>query len=94
MGWGSSTRRGGGQKVRALPRKFVFLGCRREGCTGNFAVMSWTPGGVQKVCAKQVCAHFPFPEMRHVATRLLIDTKSWSICTSDDVKLLMTTSKR
>ena len=26
MGWGSSTRRGGGRIVRALPRKFVFLG--------------------------------------------------------------------
>ena len=30
MGWGSSTQRGGGQKVRALPRKFVFLGFGRE----------------------------------------------------------------
>ena len=30
MGWGSSTRRGGGQKLRALPRKFVFLGFHRE----------------------------------------------------------------
>ena len=30
MGWGSSSRRGGGQKLRALPRKFVFLGFRRE----------------------------------------------------------------
>ena len=30
MGWGSSTRRGGGQKVSAFPRKFVFLGFRRE----------------------------------------------------------------
>ena len=38
MGWGSSTRRGGGRKVRALPRKFVFLGFGRElGCPGNFA---------------------------------------------------------
>ena len=26
VGWGSSTRRGGGRKVHALPRKFVFLG--------------------------------------------------------------------
>ena len=26
MGWGSSMRRGGGRKVRALARKFVFLG--------------------------------------------------------------------
>ena len=30
MGWGSSTRRGGDRKVRALPRKFVFLGFGRE----------------------------------------------------------------
>ena len=30
VGWGSSTRRGGGRKVRALPREFVFLGFRRE----------------------------------------------------------------
>ena len=28
MGWGSFTHRGGGRKVRALPRKFVFLGFR------------------------------------------------------------------
>ena len=30
MGWGSSTQRGGGRKLRALPRKFVFLGFRKE----------------------------------------------------------------
>ena len=30
VGWGSSTRRGGGRKLRARPRKFVFLGFRRE----------------------------------------------------------------
>ena len=29
MGWGSSTRRGRGQKVRALPQKFVFSGMAR-----------------------------------------------------------------
>ena len=28
MGWGSSTRRGGGRKLRARPRNFVFLGFR------------------------------------------------------------------
>ena len=63
MGWGSSTRRGGGRKVRALPRKFVFLGFRREesGTSWNFAGMSRTPGGVQEVCAKEVRAHFSFP---------------------------------
>ena len=34
MGWGSSTRRGGGQKVRALPRNFVlpWVGMSREFC--------------------------------------------------------------
>ena len=30
VGWGSSTRRGGGRKARALPRKFIFLGFRRR----------------------------------------------------------------
>ena len=30
MGWGSSARRGGGRKLRARPRNFVFLGFRRE----------------------------------------------------------------
>ena len=65
--WGGSLPRegGGGRKSRALPRKFVFLGFRREesgmsrpgillGCPG-------TPGGVQKVCGKQVRAHFSLP---------------------------------
>ena len=42
MGWGSSTRRGGGQKVRALPRKFVFLGFRRE--------ESWDVPGILPGC--------------------------------------------
>ena len=48
MGCGSSTRRGGGRKLRARPRNFVFLGFRREesgdvpgilpGCPGPLAV--------------------------------------------------------
>ena len=49
MGWGSSTRMGGGRKLRARPRNnFVFLGFRREesgmsrefcpGCPGPLAV--------------------------------------------------------
>ena len=113
MGWGSSTRMGGGRKVRALPRKFVFLGFRREelgmsrdfcrdvpdpcrgfakGVAGTVSACRFRffpffsvffrffpfhfqkkngetlfarpllrnpdPGGVQKVCAKKVCAHF------------------------------------
>ena len=55
MGWGSSSRRGGGQKLRALPRKFVFLGFeeRNLGCPGNFAGMSRTPWGVQKFVLKK-----------------------------------------
>ena len=49
VGWGSSTRRGGGRKVRAL-ESLSSLGFewRNPGCPGNFAGMSWTPGGVQK----------------------------------------------
>ena len=34
---------------------------RNLGCAENFAGMSRTPGGVQKVCAKKVRAHFSFP---------------------------------
>ena len=34
---------------------------RNLGCPGIFAGMSRTPGGVQKVCARKVCAHFAFP---------------------------------
>ena len=63
MGWGSSTRRGGGQKVRALPRKFVFLGFRgREpGMSREFCRDVPDSDGVQKVCAKKVRTHFSFP---------------------------------
>ena len=35
---------------------------RNLGCPRIFAGMSWTPGGVQKVCAKKVRAHFSFPK--------------------------------
>ena len=34
---------------------------RNLGCPGKFAGMSRTPVGVQKACAKRVCAHFSFP---------------------------------
>ena len=34
---------------------------RNPGCPGNFAGMSRTPGGVQKVCAKKLREHFSFP---------------------------------
>ena len=34
---------------------------RNPGCPGNFAGMSRTPGGVQKVCAKKLRAHISFP---------------------------------
>ena len=37
------------------------FGERNPGCPGNFAGMSRTPGGVQKVCAKKLRAHFSFP---------------------------------
>ena len=48
MGCGSSTRRGGGRKVRALPRKFVFLGFGREE-----PGMSRTLGGIRKRFCKK-----------------------------------------
>ena len=67
MGWGSSTRRGGGRKVRALPRKFVFLGFRREefGMSRNFAGMSRIRGGVQKVCVVIAPTCYRAPEPRN-----------------------------
>ena len=34
---------------------------RNLGCPANFAGMSRTLGGVQKVCAKKVRVHFSFP---------------------------------
>ena len=61
MGWGSSTRRGGGRKVRVLPRKFVFLGFRRKesGMSWEFFRDVPDPWGVQKVIAKKsLCASF------------------------------------
>ena len=47
---------------------------RNPGCPGNFAGMSWTPGGVQKVCAKKLRAHFSFPNSRE-----FIDSRSREI---------------
>ena len=61
MVWGSSTRRGGGRKVRALPRKFVFLGFRREefGMSREFCRDVPDPWGCSKsLCRKSSCAFF------------------------------------
>ena len=56
MGWGSSTRRGGGRKVRALPRKSVFLGFGMEepGMSQEFAGTSRTLGAFKKLVQKKV----------------------------------------
>ena len=74
--FGSETARWGGglppegvgvRKVRALLLESLSSLCFEErnlGCPGNFAGMSRTPGGVQKVCAKKVRAHFSFPSNR------------------------------
>ena len=70
-GWGGGLppEGGGGRKVRALPRKFLFLAFRREesGMSREFCRHVPTPGGVQKVCAKRVCAHFSFPNYTHTS---------------------------
>ena len=49
---------------------------RNPGCPGNFTGMSRTPGGVQKVCAKKLRAHFSFPSwsVRHLDWNLLVLT--------------------
>ena len=64
MGWGSSTRRGGGRKVCALPRKFVFLGLRREesGMSREFCRDVPDPWGFSKsLCKKKFVRIFAFP---------------------------------
>ena len=59
VGWGSSTRRGGGRKLRARPRKFVFLGFRREESvmSREFCRDVPDPWGCSKsLCKKTPCA--------------------------------------
>ena len=55
--------KGGGRKVRARPRSLSSLGSKGGiwDVPRHFAGMSRTPRGVQKVCAKEVRAHFSFP---------------------------------
>ena len=61
MGWRSSKRRGGGRKVRALRRKFVFLGFQREepGMSQEFVRDVPDAGGCSKgLCKKKLCSSF------------------------------------
>ena len=54
--WGGGLPRAGvGRRVRALPESFSSSSClgRNLGCPENFAGISRTPGGLQKVCAKK-----------------------------------------
>ena len=63
VGRGSSTRRGGGRKVRALPRKFVFLGFRRDesGMSREFCRDVPDPWGCSKsLCKKKFVASCSF----------------------------------
>ena len=55
MGWGSSTRRGGGRKLRARPRKFFFLGFQREesGMSREFCRDVPDPWGCSKISGPQ-----------------------------------------
>ena len=75
--------RDSGESKRALrdinlSRRALWVGFeeRNLGRPGNFAGMSRTPGGVQKVCAKKVCVHFSFPTW----ARGLRDQKSQNGC--------------
>ena len=63
MGWWSSTQRGGGRKFRALARKFVFLGFRREesGMSREFCWDVPDPWGCSKsLCQKKFVCIFRF----------------------------------
>ena len=63
--WGGGLPRGGVVAKNFVPalESLSSLGFeeRNLGCPGIFAGMSRTPGGVQKVCAKKLRAHFSFP---------------------------------
>ena len=66
MGWGSSTERGGGQKVR-----YVF---QNPGETKLFAGISRgfrrdIPGVPEKFEKKKVCVHFSFPKFEDTQFR-------------------------
>ena len=68
MGWGSSTRtsRGGGQKVRARTRKVCLPWVWKRGIWDVPGILLGCPrtlGGVRKVRAKKVRAHFSFPSI-------------------------------
>ena len=67
MGWGSSTRRGGGRKVRALPRQFVFLGFRKEesGMSREFCRDVLDPWGCAKSLCKKSSGAFFIPQSEH-----------------------------
>ena len=81
VGWGSSTRRGGGQKLRAHPRKFVFLGFRREesGMSQEFCRDVPDPWGCSKSLCKITSCAFLFPNtfiqiLRHTLRQALQQT--------------------
>ena len=75
--WGSSTGRGGGRKLRALPRNFVFPGFRGEesGMSREFCRDVPDPCGCSKsLCKKSLCAFFvpylPNPPFSQTRTTL------------------------
>ena len=63
MGWGLPREGVVAEKFAPSLKSLSSLGFeeRNLGCPGNFAGMSRTLGGVQKVCAKNVLARFWFP---------------------------------
>ena len=71
-GWGGGLppERAGIEKFVPSLKSLSSLGFKFEernmGCPGNFAGMSRTLGGVQKVCAEKAHAHFLFPDKRAV----------------------------
>ena len=63
MGWGLPREGVGVKKFLPSLESMSSLGFegRNLVCPGNLAGMSRTPGGVQKVCANKLCAHFSAP---------------------------------
>ena len=78
MGWGSSTRRGGGC---ALPRKFVFIGLRREESVMSREFCQDVPWECSKTLCKKVCAHFSFPKHWGGTNRVFVPCQKGAVLT-------------
>ena len=79
MGWGSSTRRGGGRKVRALPRKFVSLSFE-GGNLGHPGILPGCPGPLgllEKFVQKKSLCSFSAPNQTKAGEEIFFTDRGW-----------------